>query len=884
MLLSEFISILKQNSNGVNIIEESIGWSGNQIIPFIKKFTSGTWNSEKRIWDFPNDISNLEKDVELLRVFGYVQPIAPKSNQNWEHTNISVSPHDISQWLSFLAPYNNGIRPQIIEKISLYILKVLNHPLDAFLVTKEMTSSLSMNVNKLSFYWGCIQSIAFCIALKNKVVIPMEISDKAFKSISPALWKDKNGNKSFEDRLTPFAKLLMNQIDFNKTLFQKDFEYYSKNERLILKKSNNLLYYLVSILLDVGISNWEHINFINFPLTKWYQLRIILSKDSQKNANLGVLSFLFTTRTGIAYNFLAFSEIDLQDELEILLKNYKLYLIQRNLPLTNFNTVHILFNKQIRNIRLVKDLTVENIKIWITNFITYSKEENLTKTTTLTRLRSFCKILTDIKGIFERENKLGIYYPFPFSNYDINSPNTRTKLDTDSLYEYGLELINNNIENHFKGTLKAEITSVDSIVRAINNYKITINKEENLIEWFNEYQLLVMLRVLVESGVRVSEAINAPFACLGYVPEEEIDILFLSYNKLHERFGVVPISNVTAEMIKICIDIRKNHFPFSIKNMTLYDATNNKMDEAAPLQFVYIQPINQKVSRVTERRLVEFLDKVCLEAEIERKKGDRFHQFRHRAAEYFFFCMSYYDDFEYKDDAVYKEEVVKKLLRHIDNEMTKEYYWGNLLDLISQKKLVFLKSLPDLSRYDSTDAKLHMDSIIKRVNDDLTNVFTETSITKIIKLLTSPIGLLKDSTLEVLSKNQSFKVIQDHLKKVDGNKSAAPPDAAYFGMCTNYTCPELRKKHTCVSCENHILEGKHAYHLIATIGRCYETLQNIYKDRNEERSQYDHIQSLRARIAHSQFRLYNELGYNPNEMVHLLSRYYQGNLEVDNFQ
>ncbi|MEY8757769.1 hypothetical protein AB9M93_25305 [Peribacillus frigoritolerans] len=891
MLLGEFVTILKENKNGVKLLEEKIGWNYNQIYHFIYKYTSGIWDTDKKQWDFPEDTSNFDLDVQLIKVFGYEQPIAPEPERSYKlgTTSITVTKEEIINWLNFLSTYINGLSFVSIEKISSYILKVLIHPLDAFYVTRDMTKSLRMDVNRQSFHWACIQSIAFCIALKNNVNIPIDITLKALDSISPALMSEKGyrGNsKSFEERLSPFSKLILQQIEINKDLFQKDLDFYSSNDRVCLKKNNNSLYYVFCILLEAGINSWEDITFKNFPLSKWIKFKMLLSKQTGSTVKKGVLYFLFTTRTGISDKFLIFSDVNVEDEIDMLFSEYKLYLIQRKHSLSEYKYAQAFLNKQYKNITQIENLTIENMKSWVFNFISYAKEKDLTKSGSITRLRSFCNVLTDIKEIFERQNILDIQYVFPFSPFEVNPPTIKNRNDfnTNSLYEYGLELIENNIKMHLKGTLKGDITQVDEIVRAIYDYKIQINKEEDFIEWFNEFQQLVMLRILVESGVRVSEVINAPFACLGYVPEEEIDIIFLSYNKLHERFGVVPISKTTAEMIKVCIDIRKEHIPFSIIDMALYDATYNKMDEAAPLQFVHIQSVNNKVSRVTERRLLEFLDKVCLETKIVREKGIRFHQFRHRAAEYFFFCMSYYDDFEFKDDAVYKEEVVKKLLRHVDNQMTKEYYWGNLLDLISQKKLVFLKSLPDLSRFDSTDVSLHRDSIIKKINRNLTEVFTEASIEKIIKLLTSPIGLLKESSLEILSKNQSFKLIQDHLKKVDGNKGAAPPDGAYFGMCTNYTCPELRKKHTCVSCHNHILEGKHAYHLIATIGRCYETLQNIYKDRNEERSQYDHIQSLRARIAHSQYRLYNELGYNPNEVMHLLSQYYIGDLEVGNFQ
>lgn len=412
------------------------------------------------------------------------------------------------------------------------------------------------------------------------------------------------------------------------------------------------------------------------------------------------------------------------------------------------------------------------------------------------------------------------------------------------------------------GTFKADILEIDNIVRAINNY--VPEGKKGSIEYFHELQYTTMLRIMCDSGVRFSEVVNMPFGTLQYLEEEDVHIIILGWSKLNERFGVVPIGKKTAQMLAECEELRVK-FPMIELEMRDKTQARTKLNKYI-MQFVSVVERIGRVSLISDKQLTAHFDKICENAGVTRTKGKRFHAIRHRAAEYFFFCMSYYD-FERKNDFEYKEKIIKRLLRHHDNEMTRQYYWGNLTNLINEGKLVFLKSLPDISQYDDPDSKYHQESVINRIKKDLETDLSNGSVHRIIKLLTLPHGLISQTVLEEISKSKSFKTVLDYLINVDGNKGRVPPGGASFGKCTNSSCPLLKERTTCISCmEHHILTKEDIDLVVREIVRISGVIQEVYKKSYEDTSSREHLKSLRSRISFLIERLTTEFDFTPKQL------------------
>lgn len=607
--------------------------------------------------------------------------------------------------------------------------------------------------------------------------------------------------------------------------------------------------------------------------------------------DITALNYIYYHKVGFVEIF-STRELDKQfknimnDEVSYYLQIYKLYLaankrsialVQKGLTLSRFKPT---------NVNKIKDLTIYNLKIWIDMFIDDAKKAGKDKKNTFSSIRSFCEILRELKKLYEGSEFDGNTLHFPFKEEEIgyhgknyrwsNSNNMafdNSNEHIETLLDYVYYKRKDYEETKRKGTYKSDITHADDVVRAIYNYKI--EAEENTVAYFNELQLTTMLRIIADSGVRASEVVNMPFGTVSYLEEEDVNICILGWSKLFERFGVVPIGPETARMVNECSNIRKAYKNTLNVEMAMYDTSKNKskMDSTYVMQFVNMSKKNYSIKRLNLIMLRKHLKKVCHRAGLQLQEQKSLHLLRHRAAEYFFFCMSYYD-FEYKNDHDYKEMIVKRLLRHRDVEMTKEYYWGNLMDLVSKHKLVFLRSLPDVSQYKNEDAVGHIKSIKKKIEIDLNNILTSQNINKIVKLLTIPTDYLNESVLEELAKEKSFRTILDYLNRVDGNKGFVPVGAASFGICTNFSCPKLTEKLTCISCNDHILEEKDVPMMVREIVRCTEAIQGIYSfhlcNIDSVRSN-DHLESLRSRVTSLLDRLSDDLEYPVTDVLAMIA-------------
>lgn len=865
------------------------GFSERTYIKYISDCLKGVWNENEKKWSFRDDLYSVELPTRTAFEFYNLHPQVPVQHVEWPCEKGFISRENLHQFLKeFMENDREGYNPHRIEQIIRYVFDILHHPLDILFVTQDMLQeSISMNKSYIFKYLCKVQTIYLSTCLKNKIMIPLDITLNCINNFPVSIL---GGNSDIKDKLSEYAIYFIRNIEMDLEILFSEFQYKQDVELKTLNKANNLIYVIVAILLETCTNKWTEVNIKNFPLNKWNLIFDFFSKqkrnrdkESDKQVNRIAVSFLFELKTGFKLNKMTFASFDEQNEIESMLIQIKFYLMQKKLALTEHDAIKTVFASS--DLTKIKELTLKKLKNVIYHYFEYCEENHLNRKTIAAKLRNFCNGLIFIKDVFERENSLGVRYDFPFKKYEIQVVGDS---EHDTLFRYAFEEMEKHSFSTEDGTYKEDILKVDSIARAIKNYKIKCIKEENILAYYNELQSLTMLRIVVETGVRISEVINIPYYFIGRVEEEDVDILVLSLNKLGEEFGVVPISNETAKMIYECIEIRKTYFTETIQDMDLFDENKIKSRLKYPLQFVYINPKltnngSHKAKYVHPNILKSFLDKICEENQIKRTKGKAFHMFRHRTAEYFFFCMSYYDDFEFKDDEEYKTEVIKKILRHHDVGMTESYSWGSLLNRIAEKKLIFLKSLPSLTTWNNPDAALHQQSVINKINNDLEGVFTNQSIDRIAKLLTAPAGLLQDSVLNELGKNQSFKIIQQYLRKIDGNKGAVPNGYAYFGMCTQFNCPKLknRDKLTCESCEELVLESNHVVHLIGTIVRCQESLYSYGKSYIDDRNHYNHVHSLRARSINAQNKLFNEFNFNADEILHLVAQYYDGNLELE---
>lgn len=857
---------------------------------YIQDYLKGIWNKDEKVWVFQNYLYNVEMPAKTVFEFYTCNPQVPSNNYEWSCEKDLIPREDLPQLiLKCMKKDKRGNGVGRAEKVVRYVFDILNHPLDILFVKRQMLKESTGVGNEYVYpLLVNVQTLYLAACLENQVRIPLEISLGCINNFPVSI----NGIKgSIKERLSKNSEYLLTFILMDQEKFISELQYKQDNELNSLRQPHNLIYFLTAILLEVGTNTWAEINIRNFPIKKW---KILFneawatfhdkSKRSDKSARTLALSYLFELKTGLKLNQHTFGNFDEKNEIETMLIQFKLYLMQKKVSLIEYSALKYILIKC--DLTKIEELTINNLKETVDKYFEFCNGNNLQRNTTVApRIRSFCNGLKTIKELFERENSLGVRYDFPYHEHEIQIAGDT---EHDTLFRYAFEKLDTYSLATDEGTFKEDILKVDAIARAIKNYKMKNRKEENIIDYFNELQKITMLRILVESGIRISEVINIPYHFIGRVDEEDIDILVLSLNKLGEEFGVVPISKETAVMFYECIEIRKTYFLNTIQDIDLWDENHVKPDLKYALQFFYIYNKKNNIGNFKGNYflpivLTDFLDEICDENKIERTKGKRFHMFRHRAAEYFFFCMSYYDDFDFKDDEEYKTEVIKKLLRHLDVGMTERYSWGSLLNRIAEKRLVFLKSLPSLASWNSPDSEVHKQSVIDKINQDLKGMLTQNSIDRIGKLLTAPAGLLKESVINELSKNQSFKIILNNLRKIDGNKGAVPNGYAYFGMCTQFNCPKLknREKMTCESCDELLLDTNHIIHLIGTIVRCQESLYSYGKSYIDDVNHYNHVHSLRARSINAQNKLFNEFNFSVDELLELIAQYYEGALKLE---
>lgn len=901
MNLGEVIDLLTEPEKiSLEILANKVWFSPASVHHILTK-NGFRYNWEDKKWGFNGDLVN--KDINLFNLLWLANnPLKPQNNIKWDCEKCCITKEEIINILKDIELFNyvESIRlhEDLQKRIAIYITEYLEHPLDAIVVTKDMAKTIK-GMRPSHHIAACINVVGLCIALKNKIKIPINISVAAFKS-----WRIKSiqNNKENSDDviINCYIRAVIAYID-NVEIVEKELWRLNKYEGRfnLTKKGSNLYYFIIICLLNAKSqekeckADWNKLNFSDLDIQVIYEINELFTI---KFWDINALNYIYYLKFNMkryfpTENFSEFLEKNTEDEINYCFQLYKSYLLFNSRSIEPATKAQQMFPHKPEDLKKVQQLTTDNIKRWIDKYISYTIEQGNKQETAWRRINYICMFLYEIKEIFEEDKSYGIYIEFPYKKQDIRGnlgkiyrwktenydslDGTNSDMNFKTIMEYGIERVKEINPVTRKGTFKVDIDDADKIVRAI--YKYSIKAKEGTKEYFNELQLKTMLMIISDSGVRYSEVINMMYGTLSYIKEENRYICVLGWSKTFERFGVVPISNETAEMIKKCMKIRNDSYPETLSaEHQIMDGTKSKLKSESKyvLQFVHLSLINDlktKTRKVSQHRLTSFFNVVCAEAGVKLDGGKRFHILRHRAAEYFFFCLSYYD-VEYKDDYEYKEFVVKRLLRHRNgSQMTKEYYWSRLLDILAEGKLVFLKSLPDLANYSNNESKIHKESIKKKIQKDLSGILTSSNIDKVIKLLTVPHGLINEETLELISKEKSFKIIMNHFGKVDGNKGFVPEGAAYFGRCTNFSCPKLFSKISCISCNSHILEKNDVPMAIGEIVRCYEAINEIYLYRSNEISSNDHIKSLRGRITALIERLNIELEISPLELIGLIS-------------
>ncbi|MED4698708.1 site-specific integrase [Lysinibacillus capsici] len=890
MLQSEIIEELKKpykNKWNENLFSQT-GMSRMQFIRYVEEVLKATWNESQNVWDINTNLI-IEVEVEVFLKTYNNRLTVPVKHYQW---NYDLNEEDIKYLKSTyelqINKTHEGVKPKRIELIYMYLFKVLRHPFDILFVTEEMIYD-SLRINKESIYsilkW--LKLIIISLALKNQIRIPYNISFKVFRDLPVSLYKNR-GNETFRQRLSEESLLLLENGNIKINELEQFYDSEAANNRLTLNKSNNIIYIIVSIFLNKRINDFQILNIKNMGIDEWLEITSLVNQiykpnnipTTLYNTYFMILNMLFELIIGTRISLNTFFLQNIKLELSKALLNYKYSIVSSNGYIELYYGLNLILEMNNSVIKDINDLTVPNINQALKNYIDTSVKESKNIKTIRQKIHWFCQALIQIKELFGRENRLGVRYEFPYQFHEILS---KEAFNVKTVLSDALNYVDSQLLEQTDGSYKEDIEVIDKIALAIKNYKFKYSYDRNKEQYFNELQCITALRILVETGIRLSEVINIPYHFIGRVEEEDIDIVVLSLNKLGEEFGVVPISKETANMLRRSLEIRKKDYPSSIVDMLLYDPNKNKKRFKYPLQFVYSSKVGNKFIRLSPNILEDFLNQICDEINVKRQKGKRFHMFRHRAAEYFFFCMSYYDEFDFKNDEEYKNEVVKKLLRHNDIEMTQSYTWGNLIDLIAEKKLVFLKSLPSLEKWSNKDKSIHYESVIKKLNEDLSNELTEYSVNNVVKLLTLPIGLIEESTLNSISKSRSFKTILKHLKRIDGEKGVVPNGLAYFGMCGQFSCPKLKQtaKITCTACESLILEKNRLPHLIGIIARCQEAIISLGSDYMGNHYAYNHLHSLRARSINAQAKIYEEYKLSPEEVVSLIAQYFEGKLKFE---
>ncbi|MBD8069302.1 site-specific integrase [Bacillus sp. PS06] len=897
MLVGEVLELIQKGTTLSELREKYLyGISRPATTKLLREcgITHKSGGQGKPIWIFEKGSDDLS--INIVHKLFFKECTKPNITYEWKVSRDIVTLDEIRDIVLKISnyadnpypSYNFSNKPISLLKLCLYIKEFLEHPLDGLFVTKDMLKGI-INTAASSYVIDIIRSVSFCLALKHKIHIPFNISFNVFKSYYlNSFLTDLDEIKTTKERLSVFGKVLLEHVEDGNDFLDK-FEAIYKNEntyRGVLIRGNRLVYYLVGFLLSKTQPSNRWGNYTTNDLNV-NQLLFIFENDFMDYRKLETLNCFFYMTYGVE-NLISSGLVKnlRKDEVTKLFYSFLLYLKIRKLS----NSIFSIGAKLIPHkgsITVINDLTKDNILNWITKYYHYAVQNKLVRKNVVSSVACFFSILADIKTNLEDNNLHGLVGNIPISNFDVNTKFRRYYKDINEesgipneslLYKVAQELGNNileeNIKNKDQGTFKTEIQYADELVAAVYNYKITSPKGS--VEYFNELQRITMLRIMADSGVRSIEVFNTPYGTHSYLKRFDVNICILGWSKFFDRFGIVPISKSTAQMLEECTKIRKGQFPESLVPMSIKNSNKTKGTSSKyVLQFVNIHTKSKRAQRVSDLKLTQQLDDVCKQAGIERRKGSRFHFFRHRAAEFFFFCASYYD-FDGKNDYEYKETVVKKLLRHVDTDMTKEYYWGELLELIAKKKLVFYKDFSQMDEFSNDqnlskearkEAQQHIESLKKRINKDLTFHLTQPNIDKIIRLFTVPFNYIDDEILEKVSQSNDFSVVLKHLTKIDGNKSPVPPGSAYFGMCLNFSCPKLKEKTTCISCNDHIVEKKDIPRMIGELIRCTTAIQDIYV--NYDNSRNDHLESLRARSVSLTNKL-KDLGLNGTDIITLM--------------
>jgi hypothetical protein len=890
LLLKEVVEILQNDNITVKcdaISERCYGISDELFMPVLKKYGL-SFGYHKRQWVLDED--KFEPDRNLLNeiFFGEDCKLSrPEKKHEWQIPRGFTDYSEVMDILVDIQSYSdsknlNYFGKRMLRKVSIYILEFLEHPLDALLVDKNILIGFTKNEKGIgieAYLADMVRTVALTLALKHNVYIPFEISSNALHDF---LYKSIPESPSREIIPRNFCQVLLKALKDGDALYNEvhDTIIINKKFRVVGKFGGNFFYYVTMFLLDARKNTWNELSIEDLSISKIIHLRKI---GELVIRNLSSINLLIYLKTGVN-NYISLNKLDElidKDQVFQIFKIYRFYLKLKKLSTSRYKMGGRLLAHKPNDIQSIDDLTKGNIVRWIEKFHVYAKEHKITKLQYQDTITSFLNLLINIREFFEEENIFGINEVFRFKKIDIGMNLKNYSFDeiqlSESVYHQVKDLADelDGQENIEKGTFKTDIEYADAVVRAINEYEI--EEEEGTIPYFNELQKMAMLHIVADSGVRSIDVLNMPFGTLSDLKDHGVDLCILGWSKLFDRFGVVPVSKKTANLIRMCSEIRKKEFPHSLLKMPIHQRQGSKgFSPEYVMQFISINSLTKHIRRIPDKALSDQLKKVCEKAGITKVPGKSFHALRHRVAEYFFFCASYYD-FEGKNDAEYKEAIVKKLLRHKNSEMTKEYYWGELTNLIAEKKLVFYKDLSDISKYTEnpatkSEAEFHMKSVKQKIHKDLEGVLSSPNINKLIKLFTLPNDFVGKETILEISKNQNFSLIVEHLTKVDGNKSPVPPGAAYFGKCLNFSCPKLKEKITCVNCSDHIVTIKDVPRIIGEIIKCNATIQSIYQT-YDNTTEIDHLKSLRSRVASNFDKLENELLYEPIKIMGLMQSY-----------
>ncbi len=888
------------------------------------------YNQSTRKWEIDEKkLSSTDLSTNIFHKYLFGNSKKPVSEIDWGIVKKFTSYEEVEEIILRIQNSNeasykpdsqvNITNPVLLRKLVVYIVEFLEHPMDGLFVTEEHIEGLA--VKRFGHYIiDLIKTVSFCLALKHKIRVPIEVSCEVFLSykIPSICYPDKK--KTLEIRLSPFAEGMLYYVEDGKNFLERT------HNAVVVENSYRSIFYVgyyfyfaVMFLLNCKKNNWRHIRRRDMHYKYIAHLHNVgLLENTREYSALNLLFYLAYGVDNLLRPDLVklFSKDVHQDEAYYLFQMYSFYLKLSLRSRQLINGGGVFFNikttklkkltgeerwKKPEFIMKASDFTKENVEKWLLSYKNYAIKNGL-RSYPLTMYR-FLRLLVEMKKFYEAKNSLKVKAEFPITleeigvNYYDYFGNKKDQLidsplkevESNNYFENSLMYLVSEWSKEVDGnektdveTFKTDIQYADEVVRAIYNYKIPY--EKGTIEYFNELQMTTLLMVIADSGVRSIEAINMPFGTLSYLKEQGVNICILGWDKLFNRFGVVPISTQTAEKLKESTRIRKSQFSETIYPMKMQSVSGSKdLSSKYVMQFVTVPTKYGRVGRIDRSVLGKHLEKVCEQARIKLREGDRFHFLRHRVAEYFFFCASYYD-FDGKNDYEYKETIVKKLLRHVDKDMTKEYYWGDFIQLLAEKKLVFYRDLEHMSAYQNLDqsdkknrvtkneAEKYMESIKQRIHKDMAGALSTPNIDKIIKLFTLPTEYISESALGEIAKNQNFHFILDHLTKVDGHTNPVPPGSAYFGRCLNFSCPKSKEKVTCVSCYDHVIDDNDVPRIIGEIVACNGFIQDSYR-KFEDTSRNDHVKSLQSRVVSNLEKLEKDLGYKPLQILNLIEKY-----------